>query len=343
MGQNSASNLPRAVEPQVGYNQIMKSPKQTPKIAIITRTRNRNLLLRRAIESVEAQTHKEYVHVILNDGGSREELESLLDETPDMQRVVIHNETSVGLTRALNQAIRAVESEYITILDDDDSWPSDRLEKVMDFFDENPNTAAAVVKMDTIIEDIQDGEIIKRDQYLHPDSGDGEINLFKQCMRNYISNGIVTYKRSVYEELNGYDESLATAEDWDFGLRLLLKYDVESIQSNAPLFFYHQRPQLVDDNGNSVHAGVREQEVTVNKLRNKYLRDDLNSNKLGVGYIMNQMVFDISNVVRIEGHTNYLADRTKQQLERLDVNIHELMTSTLGHRLGVKIRKMLNK
>lgn len=321
----------------------MKSPMQTPKIAIITRTKNRNLLLRRAIESVKAQSRKEYVHVILNDGGSSEELDTLLEEAPDVQRVVIHNETSVGLTRALNQAIRAVESEYVTILDDDDSWPSDRLEKVMDFFDKNPNTAAAVVKMDTVIEDIQNGEIIKRDQYLHPDSGDGEINLFKQCMRNYISNGIVTYRRSVYDELNGYDESLATAEDWDFGLRLLLKYDVESIQSDEPLFFYHQRPQLVDDNGNSVHAGVREQEVTVNKLRNKYLRDDLNNNKLGVGYIMNQMVFDISNVVRIEGHTNYLADGTKQQLEQLNATIRELISSTLGYKIGMKVKNILNR
>jgi glycosyltransferase involved in cell wall biosynthesis len=321
----------------------MKSPQQTPKIAIITRTKNRNLLLRRVVESVKAQTYREYVHVILNDGGDREELEALLGEISDIQRVVIHNETSVGLTRALNQAIRAVESEYITILDDDDTWPSDRLEKVMDFFDKNPNTAAAVVKMDIIIEDIQDGEIIKRDQHLHPDSGDGEINLFKQCMRNYISNGVVTYRRSVYEELNGYDESLATAEDWDFGLRLLLKYDVESIQSDTPLFFYHQRPQLVDDNGNSVHAGVREQEVTVNKLRNKYLRDDLNNNKLGVGYIMNQMVFDISNVVRIESHTNYLADGAKQQLGQLDMTIRELIGSTFGYRLGVKIAKILNR
>lgn len=314
----------------------MKSPKQTPKIAIITRTKNRNLLLRRAIESVKSQTYKDYVHVILNDGGNSEELESLLKETPDMRRVVIHNETSVGLTRALNQAIRAVESEYITILDDDDSWPNERLERVMDFFDKNPNTAAAVVKMDTIIEDIQDGEIIKHDQYLHPDSGDGEINLFKQCLRNYVSNGIVTYKRSVYEELNGYDEDLVTAEDWDFGLRLLLKYDVDFIQSDAPLFFYHQRPQLVDDNGNSVHADVRNQEISINRLRNKYLRNDLNGGSLGVGYIMNQSVHDAGNVVRLERHINYTAEEVisniNNHIKHLSLQMHDSNTFVMVKR-----------
>ncbi|MNR62073.1 hypothetical protein D3C85_1839920 [compost metagenome] len=58
---------------------------------------------------------------------------------------------------------------------------------------------------------------------------------------------------------------------------------------------------------------------------------------------MNQMIFDISNVVRIEGHTNYLADGTKKQVGRLDAAIHELISSTLGYRIKAKIRKTLKK
>lgn len=309
-------------------------------MAIITRTKNRNTLLERAIKSVQSQTNHNYVHVILNDGGNKDELESLLTKYPDSNRIVLHNNASAGLTKALNQAIRAIDSDYISILDDDDSWPANRLEVVLGFFDKNPHTAAAVVKMDIVIEDVKDGSIIKHDQYLHPDSGDGEISLFKQCMRNYISNGIVTYKRSVYEELNGYDETLATAEDWDFGLRLLLKYDVEYIQSDQPLFFYHQRPQAVDNNGNSVHAGVREQEVIINKLRNKYLRNDLNSNKLGVGYIMNQMVFDTSNVVRLEGHVNYVGDEIKNNSKEI---ARLLINSRISKRIEVKIRRVFKR
>ena len=49
------------------------------KIAIITRTKNRPLLLRRAINSVLKQTLKDWIMVIVNDGGSKEEVETTLD------------------------------------------------------------------------------------------------------------------------------------------------------------------------------------------------------------------------------------------------------------------------
>ena len=48
------------------------------KVAVITRTKNRNILLPRAINSVLSQTSPEWVHVIINDGGDTEELESTI-------------------------------------------------------------------------------------------------------------------------------------------------------------------------------------------------------------------------------------------------------------------------
>ena len=47
------------------------------KVAIITRTKNRCLLLRRAIESVLAQSFADWTHVIVNDGGNRYEVDLL--------------------------------------------------------------------------------------------------------------------------------------------------------------------------------------------------------------------------------------------------------------------------
>ena len=46
-----------------------KADGKKAKVAIITRTKDRPLLLERAIQSVESQTYSDYVHVILNDGG----------------------------------------------------------------------------------------------------------------------------------------------------------------------------------------------------------------------------------------------------------------------------------
>ena len=306
-------------------------------LAIVTRTKNRPMLLQRALQSIAQQTSQDYVHVILNDGGDKQQFEETLTSVPDDRRIILQNDQSVGLIAALNQAIKAADTAYISILDDDDTWHPDRTKTVLEYFKENPATKACVVKMDIVIEEVEGDTVKKIDQYLHPDSGDGEINLYKQCSRNYISNGIVTFARGVYDELGGYDEKLLTGEDWDFGLRLLMKYDVDLIDSETPLFYYHQRPTLADDNGNSVHAGVRNQEVAINRIRNKYLREDIVNGRLGVGYIMNQTEADLANVVRIEGHINRTVTPLREDIDELKHTVH-VRTRSFIKKVAHKLR-----
>lgn len=313
-----------------------------PKLSIVTRTKNRNLMLERTIKSVRNQTSKDYIHIILNDGGDEKKLEELLKKYPDKNRKVIHNKKSVGIVPALNQAVQQADTKYVSILDDDDTWSKDRVAKVLEYFDAHASTRAAVVKMDIIIEEIADnGEIVKKDQYLHPDSGAGEISLYKQCTRNYVSNGVVTYEKALYDELNGYDERLETAEDWDFGLRMLMVCDVDLIPTEKPLAYYHQRPDDQSETGNSVHAGVRTQEVTLNKIRNKYLREDLQQGRFGLGVIMNQEEYNLQNVVRLEGHMNYIENNLESKFVEVTADqLDEIKENMISNRIINKIRKM---
>ncbi len=283
-----------------------------PMVAVITRTKGRELLLERALKSVDSQTYDDYVHVIWNDGGDKRVVDSLLKKYPNMRRVVFHNKETEGITKALNCAIRAVDSKYVTILDDDDSWPVERLELTIPYL-ESTKEKAVVVKMDVVVEEIRGNEIFTISQYLYPESGEGEISLFKQCHKNYISNGSVTYLREVFDQLGGYDESLGVGEDWDFGIRLLLKHDVAFLRKEKPLLFYHHRPRQTGDYGNSVHAGADQLEKMITMLRNRYLRQDINSGRFGVGYIMNNLEHDDIAVVRLERHINNNTDRVLER------------------------------
>lgn len=308
---------------------MSKQPKAIPKVAIITRTKDRSLLLERAIKSVEAQGYDDYVHVIFNDGGDPKKLDTLLKKYDNPRRVVVHNKETIWFTKALNQAIRSVDSTYITILDDDDSWPAERLAKTIPYLEKTGEKAVAV-KMDTIIEEIHGDKIKQLSQNLHPESGEGEISLFKQCYKNYLSNGIITYRRKVYDELGGYDESLEVGEDWDFGIRLLMKYDVAFLRDEPPLFFYHQRPGQKGVDGNSVHAGVSQQEKTINLLRNRYLRQDLQAGRFGVGYIMNKLEYDRTMTVRLEAHVNRWAEVID---DHADKTADKIIKSTVSHKI----------
>lgn len=98
--------------------------------AIITRTKDRPILLARAIRSVLGQSNRNWIHVIVNDGGSRTSVEDVLETYRaeyNGKLIVIHNETSVGMEAASNIGINSCSSKYVTIHDDDDSWEPDFL------------------------------------------------------------------------------------------------------------------------------------------------------------------------------------------------------------------------
>ncbi|MGR9051111.1 MAG: glycosyltransferase family 2 protein [Gammaproteobacteria bacterium] len=98
---------------------------QDPIVAIITRTKNRNILLRRAIESVLGQHFRNWLMVIVNDGGDAEAVDRLVAEYESQFRgrsKVIHNPNSLGMEAASNVGIKNSDSRYLVIHDDDDSW-----------------------------------------------------------------------------------------------------------------------------------------------------------------------------------------------------------------------------
>lgn len=310
------------------------SSQNKPIFAIITRTKDRGVLFERAIKSVANQTYKNYVHIILNDGGDKNAVEKVLQKYSDKNRIVIHNKQSVGIVPALNQAIRASKSDYVTILDDDDQWSPERLEVSKKYIEDHPEYDAHVVKMDTVIESIENGKIVKKKAFLHPESGEGEISLYKQCIRNYISNGVVTYTRKIYDTLGGYDESLSIGEDWDFGVRLLMLQDVGMVSSGPSLVYYHQRPEEDGNLENSTHGLF---EVLINQLRNKYLRLDLENGRYGVGMIMNQEEYDLQKIVRLEGHVNHVG-------EEIRGDIQSDLTYTLQHFSALaRIKKVIDR
>lgn len=313
-----------------------------PKVVVVTRTKNRNLLLKRALDSVAKQTFKDLVQVIVNDGGDRESVEKLVSNYSHSLKV-LHNPKSRGLIGALNQGITLVNTKYVSILDDDDSWSPQRLEKAIEYLEEHDCKAVAV-KADVIIEKLDDDKVVEISRKLHPESGEGEISLYKQCYKNYFTNGLLTYERSVYEELGGYDESLETAEDWDFGIKLLLKYDVPLLRDEESLHFYHQRPNSVGDEGNSGIAGVDTQEKAINTIRNRYLRKDLAEGKMGVGYIMNSVVQSEQLVARLEGHINFTAKQVQEELRnRLMEDVeHQLQRLNPLARLRNRKAKRIN-
>ena len=102
----------------------------TPTVSVLIPTRNRPILLRRALDSVLAQTFVDYEIVVVVDGPDAE-TEELLRAEPD-RRLRFHVTAARGGGAARNEAIRQAGGQWIAFLDDDDVWMPTKLERQME-------------------------------------------------------------------------------------------------------------------------------------------------------------------------------------------------------------------
>ena len=104
---------------------LSDSTHQSPRVSVLMRTRNRPVLLARAVASVHNQTFTDYELIIVNDAGERRPVEHVIASLTDAARHrtrLIHRGESTGMEAATNTAFAASRGEFIAILDDDDTW-----------------------------------------------------------------------------------------------------------------------------------------------------------------------------------------------------------------------------
>jgi glycosyltransferase involved in cell wall biosynthesis len=259
------------------------------KIAIITRTKDRSVFLPRAIKSIAEQSYSDYVHVIVNDGGDEAAVEAIVAaQTPEVQSKIklFHRPQPSGAPDTIfNECIDRVDSEYVAIQDDDDSWHKDFLKSVVECLDTNKTAGGVVVRTDKVIEKVEGNSIkILKTERLLPDLE--AISLYRQFIDNQLMTNAFVYRRSAYEVIGKYDETLPVVADWEFGMRFLQEFDVEFLNPGFALANYHHRVGAKD---NSFSRHSHRKYVTL--VANKYLRKELKAGSFGAGYIMSDLKY----------------------------------------------------
>jgi len=244
--------------------------------AIITRTKDRPLLLRRAINSVLDQTEKNWIHIIVNDGGDPASVEKLGQENASRYKgrlKIIHNSCSLGMEAASNIGIKQSDSDYILIHDDDDSLKSHFLEKAMAYMDDPPyptihGVAAQVLQIGERV----DGSLITKIREKPFRSLSGCLVAAQIAEANQVPPISFLFDRQAYEEVGPFNESLPVLGDWDFLLRFIAKYDVGVI--SEPLANYHIRKFASGTMANSVNDRRNPFALYEGIIRNYMLRNE---------------------------------------------------------------------
>jgi glycosyltransferase involved in cell wall biosynthesis len=190
-------------------------------LSIVIPCYNHGKYLQETIDSIENAKGKYGVEIIIVDDGSTDTLTiSKLNELEKKGYFVLHQKNG-GLGKARNNGIKLAKGKYILPLDSDNTV----LEPYL-------NDAIAVLEKDNYY-DIVYGNAI----YFGEKKGEwivGAYSLLKLIPNNYI-DACAVFRKSVWEQLGGYDEKIPKmgVEDWDFWLHCSF---------SGSRFFYLQKP-----------------------------------------------------------------------------------------------------
>jgi len=196
---------------------------QQPLVSVIIPTFNRENLIVRSVQSVLKQTYKN-IELIIVDDGSTDNTKTVLDGINDLRLKLIQTDGRKGANYARNLGVSNSQGDLIAFQDSDDVWQVDKLqiqvEKLINL------EMDAVFSSFIRVSDNGVGLLPFKNNIKDMTSRDGMVVL-EDCLRaNVISTQVLLIKKSVFNQLNGFDNSLKRLQDWDFAIRLLEKYKV---------------------------------------------------------------------------------------------------------------------
>lgn len=119
-----------------GENILIENEK---KVSIIMPVYNSEKYVSEAIESVCCQSYKNWELLIVNDGSADLSAEIIEKYAKKDSRITVFHKRNEGVSNARNFALGKISGEYVTFIDSDDVYHTDRLKKMVQVFEKHGN------------------------------------------------------------------------------------------------------------------------------------------------------------------------------------------------------------
>lgn len=195
-------------------------------ISVVIAYHNCHLYIEQALKSLVWQTHPNIEVIVVNDGSDDADsayLEALLKNFND---IIYKKQENHGLSHARNQGAYAATGDYLVFLDADDKLHPNYLEKTLAHLKNHPEYKIVYTKA----------------RYFEASTKPWELKPCHDIKDLLMGNQIycsALHRRQDFLAIQGFDESLASHEDWDYWLRLLGDGKIGWIDEE--LFFYRKR------------------------------------------------------------------------------------------------------
>lgn len=220
-----------------------------PLVSVIIPCFNYGQYINEAINSVLKQTFQNFEIIVVNDGSTDVNTIKVLSNIKHPQIKII-NQSNKKLPAARNNGIKEAQGKYICCLDADDKLKPTYLEKCISKMEhENLDICYSYLK------EFEEGNMLWQ-------AGDFNIKIL---MKGNCVPVSAVYKKSVWENIGGYDEKFTSGyEDWEFWLRFA-KTGALGGRIHEPLFLYRKHGKSMINFAKNQHDLIFQKIKTKNK------------------------------------------------------------------------------
>ncbi len=249
----------------------MTEPKQIATVGVVIRTKDRPVFVLRALRSVAGQMFKDWRVALVNDGGDSAALDAALERadlpgTVHDRMIRLELTQGVGRSAAFNRGVRALETEFVTCLDDDDTWSPEFLSALVAFFRDTSRNVrelgGVLSRVTALTEELEDTPLGPKIRVVGEDDlpaafkrSEFFVNpLAYACYRQDFYPVQWMLRRDAVQEIGGFPEAFDVMEDRAFMNLFLTRYRLA--QLDRPLAYHHRRVQRGTDRERTIHLNT---------------------------------------------------------------------------------------
>ena len=199
-----------------------------PLISVVMPVHNARPFLDESIRSILAQTFSDFEFVILDDASTDGSVELLREWSLRDKRIHLHEgKKRLGLSGSSNAVVSKARASIVARMDADDIAHPDRLRRQWNIIDSRPDVAVIGALCNGI--DASGREVRPRDRW----------RLVRRSVYIPFPHGSAMFRREVFDQVGGYDETAIGGEDQDLFLRMATRGRVLTLPDVLYSYRYH--------------------------------------------------------------------------------------------------------
>lgn len=245
--------------------------KSFPLVSVVVITYNSEKFILETLESIKEQTYSN-LELIISDDHSKDNTVSICREWTQKYSYrfknvqIITSPTNTGISANCNRGYRNAKGIWIKGIAGDDALEKECISQYIDFINMHPQASICHSKQHCFNDTFNPSSLniekeIKDVDCLHTANPNHKKQFLYLCLSNSISAPTVFMKKSLFDTIGGYDETIPMCEDYPMWLKIT--------KNGYPFYFLNQYTTLYRMHSDSVFGSN-----SINYLFKRFFKQD---------------------------------------------------------------------